>query len=274
MVVNHNWPAFAIDALTTRDTLHGILIMTDTRYFYLRRLHSLLGVIPLGVFLINHLLTNSTAIVSAEFFEEKVKLIHLLGPALPIVEAVLIFVPLALHIALGIYIATQAKMNTSTLKYARNYAYTFQRITGWIAVVYITYHVVHLRFMQNMEEEPFSITLARMFSEGIWGLPGVVWMALYFIGGMAVIFHFANGLCTFCMRWGITVGPQSQRRMAFLATGVGAVLALMLISSIIGFARTAPRLSEPGFKEKLLQIHEKKEIDGKTMISRGVSTHA
>ncbi|MCC6546926.1 succinate dehydrogenase [Candidatus Sumerlaeota bacterium] len=235
--------------------------MTNTRYFYLRRLHSLLGVIPLGVFLLNHLLTNSTAIISAEFFEEKVKLIHLLGPFLPIVEAVLIFVPLSLHVALGIYIASQAKMNTSTIKYARNYAYSFQRITGWIAVVYISYHVIHLRFMHDMHQEPFSITLAKMFSEGLWGLPGVVWILLYFIGGLSVIFHFANGLCTFCMRWGITVGPKSQRSMAYVAGGLGVMLTLMLISSIVGFARVAPRMkSEPGLEQKLIQIHEPKEI--------------
>jgi succinate dehydrogenase/fumarate reductase cytochrome b subunit (b558 family) len=147
--------------------------MNNASYFLLRRLHSLLGIFPLGLFLFNHLLTNSTAMISAEFFEEKVKLIHMLGPLLPIVEAVLIFVPLSLHIALGIYIATQGKIEISGLPYRRNYAYAFQRWTGWIALVYIAYHVIHLRFMHDMHAEPFSLVLARMFNEGMWGIPGI-----------------------------------------------------------------------------------------------------
>jgi succinate dehydrogenase/fumarate reductase cytochrome b subunit (b558 family) len=157
--------------------------MNNASYFLLRRLHSLLGIFPLGLFLFNHLLTNSTAMISAEFFEEKVKLIHMLGPLLPIVEAVLIFVPLSLHIALGIYIATQGKIEISGLPYRRNYAYAFQRWTGWIALVYIAYHVIHLRFMHDMHAEPFSLVLARMFNEGMWGIPGIAWIAFYLVGG-------------------------------------------------------------------------------------------
>ena len=232
--------------------------MNNASYFLLRRLHSLLGIFPLGLFLFNHLLTNSTAMISAEFFEEKVKLIHMLGPLLPIVEAVLIFVPLSLHIALGIYIATQGKIEISGLPYRRNYAYAFQRWTGWIALVYIAYHVIHLRFMHDMHAEPFSLVLARMFNEGMWGIPGIVWIAFYLVGGLAVVYHFANGLCTFCMSWGITVGPKSQKMMAYAATGVGAVLTLMLLTAIVAFVRIGPKAEEPGFKEKLQLIHAAK----------------
>ncbi len=208
--------------------------MNNTNYFLLRRIHSLLGVIPLGVFLFNHLLTNSTGIVSAEFFEEKVYLIHLLGPVLPLVEAAVIFIPLAIHIALGVYIATTSRIEVgSNLPYGRNWAYAFQRWTGWIALVFIVYHVIHLRFLHDMDAVPFSVELGHMFA----GMDALIFIPAYFIGAMAVIFHFSNGLCTFCMTWGITVGPESQRKMAYAATGVGAILTAMLVASIVGFAR-------------------------------------
>lgn len=231
--------------------------MTSSQYFLLRRLHSLLGIFPLGLFLFNHLLTNSTAIFGARVFEEKVRLIHMLGPALPLVEALFIFVPLSLHIVLGVYIATQARMEIKNMPYARNYAYVLQRVTGWIALVYIAYHVIHLRFFHDMQAEPFSLVLGRMFTEGIWGLPGLVWALIYLIGGLAVVFHFANGLCTFCMTWGITTGPRSQRAMAYAASAVGLLLTLMLISSIVGFMRIGPHVHDPGFKEEMQLIHAK-----------------
>lgn len=167
-------------------------------------------------------------------FEEKVALIHSLGPALPVVEAVFIFIPLLLHIGLGIAIAIQGKGNTGTIKYARNYAYTAQRITGWLALVFIAYHVITLRFLHDMNEAPFSAVLAGQFQNPLY-------MIAYLLGGASVIFHFANGICTFCMTWGITVGSSSQRSMAKFATAVGVVLMALLLGSIAGFARMDPQ---------------------------------
>jgi succinate dehydrogenase / fumarate reductase cytochrome b subunit len=203
--------------------------MDNTNYFLLRRLHSLLGVFPLGIFLFNHLLTNSTLAISMEFFEHKVALIHSLGPLLPFVEAGFIFIPLAIHIGLGVYIALQSRIEIGAMNYGRNWAYAFQRWTGWIALAYIAYHVIHLRFLHDMAAEPFSITLAKMFT--IMPFAAII-VPAYIIGGLAVVYHFANGLCTFCMSWGITVGPKSQQLVARAAIGVGAVLTLMLLTGI------------------------------------------
>ncbi|MBI1292550.1 hypothetical protein GC173_15130 [bacterium] len=233
--------------------------MGSTNYFLLRRVHSLLGIFPLGLFLFNHLLTNSTGMVSAEFFEHKVALIHMLGPLLPLVEAVFIFIPLALHIALGVYIALQGKVEVgATMPYARNWAYALQRWTGWFALVFIVYHVVHLRFLHDMHTTPFSIELATMF----YGGPlSIIWVIAYFIGGLSVVYHFANGICTFCMTWGLTVGPKSQMWMARAALGVGAILTLMLLSSIAGFTRIGYQYAQmdeaeqKSFVESLQAIH-------------------
>ncbi|MDX2176152.1 MAG: succinate dehydrogenase [Candidatus Sumerlaeia bacterium] len=205
----------------------------NVRYFLLRRLHSLLGIFPLGIFLFGHLVTNGQAIMGAEAFEHKVALIHSLGPALPIVEAVMIFIPLALHIALGIVIALTGKSNAGTLKYGRNIAYTLQRLSGWAALAFILYHVVTLRFLHDMDAVPFSAHLAQLFKNPLW-------VAVYFLGSLSVVYHFANGICTFCMTWGLTVGRTSQLWMARAAVGVGAALMLLATSSLIGFIKMDP----------------------------------
>ena len=231
--------------------------MNNSNYFLLRRLHSLLGVFPLGVFLFNHLLTNSTAIVSAKFFEEKVALIHALGPLLPLVEAGFIFIPLALHIVLGIYIALTAKTEVGGhLPYGRNWAYAFQRWTGWIALVFIVYHVIHLRFIHKplMYDIPFSVKLGEMFTQTPVAF---IYVPLYILGGLAVIYHFANGLCTFCMSWGITVGPQSQRYMAYAATAVGLLLTLLLLTGVWAFIQIGldPAFTTEEFLQPLRDVH-------------------
>lgn len=212
--------------------------MTNLNYFWIRRIHSLLGVIPLGVFLFGHLTTNSMAFFGQEAFDHKVALIHSLGPLLPIVEATVIFVPLALHILIGIFIALTGKSNVGDLGYRRNWAYTLQRWSGWAALAFIVWHTLTLRFMDVAR--PYALTpggtgffeyLAVMFTN----YP--LFTLAYIIGGVAVIYHFANGLCTFCMTWGITVGPKSQQGMAYVATAAGVVLLGMLLSSIAGFYR-------------------------------------
>lgn len=214
--------------------------MNETQYFLIRRLHSLLGVFPLGIFVVAHMTTNSMSIFGVEAFDDKVALIHSLGPLLPFVEAALIFIPLALHIVIGIYIALTSKSNTSDLGYARNWAYSIQRWSGWAALVFLLYHTITLRFIGMADEAGFFAYLAEAFRNPLF-------TAFYFLGGVAVIYHFANGLCTFCMTWGLTVGPRSQKWMALIATGVGFVLLSMLVASIVGFIIADIPLEMPTF---------------------------
>ena len=54
-----------------------------TRYFYLRRLHSLTGVVPIGLFLLDHFFTNSFS-WTPEAFNAEVKKLN----TLPLVKAI------------------------------------------------------------------------------------------------------------------------------------------------------------------------------------------
>ncbi len=213
--------------------------MNNMQYFLIRRVHSLLGVIPLGAFLFAHLTTNSMSVFGQDAFTHKVALIHSLGPLLPFVEAAFIFIPLALHIVIGVAIALTAKNNATELGYGRNWAYTAQRWTGWAALAFILYHTITLRFLDVagvgakatggvQAGDVFFQYLAEAFQNPLFILA-------YLVGSASVIFHFANGLCTFCMTWGITVGPKSQKWMAYIATAVGIMLMGMMVSSIVGF---------------------------------------
>jgi len=183
------------------------------------------------------------ALFGQEAFAHKVELIHSLGPLLPFVEAGFIFIPLAIHIVLGVVIALTGKTNQGDLGYARNWAYTLQRWTGWAALAFIVYHTVELRFLDEAGTALYAgqIVAGKVLSAGdVFFLhlteefQSPVYMLIYLLSGAAIIYHFANGLCTFCMTWGITVGPRSQKVMAVFAFLAAMALLGMVVASIAG----------------------------------------
>ena len=101
--------------------------------FLLRRLHSLSGVVPVGAYMVIHLLTNASVLDSAAAFQRNVYSIHSFGAVLPVIEWVFIFLPLIFHAVYGVLIVRGAVPNSGTYKYMSNVRYTLQRATGMIA---------------------------------------------------------------------------------------------------------------------------------------------
>ncbi len=83
--------------------------MSGNREFYFRRLHSLLGVIPVGIFLIQHLVVNQFAARGAEAFNSVAHFMDSL-PFRYALEIFIIFLPLIYHAVYGVYIAFTAKI--------------------------------------------------------------------------------------------------------------------------------------------------------------------
>ena len=76
-------------------------------------------------------------------------------------------------------------------------------------------------------------------SEGI-SIAGIAISLFYLLGISAAVYHFANGLWTSAITWGLTVSQAAQRRWGVICTGVGAVLMLMAWSALIGFLTVDP----------------------------------
>lgn len=209
-------------------------------HFFLRRLHSLCGVVPVGVFLINHLLTNSLTPWPTAF-DAEVGWIHSL-PYLVFIEFGLIILPLAFHAAYGVAIALQGKSNVATYGYADNWRYTLQRVTGWIAAVFIVVHLLHFRLAWLIGNTSYpdliheqGLTAYNAAAHGFSSLM-VVWMVVYAVGLTASVYHFANGLCTFCITWGITVGVRSRRYVSIGAACLGLILLTWGFMSLVGLS--------------------------------------
>lgn len=230
----------------------------DRHYHLLRRLHSLSGVAPIGLFLFPHLTTNSSIVwgkalnaekfthlgITAEgagiaTFQHEVDFIHGL-PALILIEVFGLWLPIAYHILLGIYFARSGRLNVDRYRYQGNVRYALQRLTGYIGVLFIFLHVSSLRWgwtywglAPTFDADAATSSTALHLQSGSTGL---LLAAFYLVAVLALVFHFANGLWTAAITWGLTITEGAQRRWGYVCAVVGVALAVAGISAIAGFA--------------------------------------
>lgn len=201
--------------------------MSGNREFANRRLHSLLGVVPIGVFLIQHLTVNYFATRGEEAFNNAA---HFMGnlPFLYFLEIFIIFLPLLYHAIYGIYIAFTAKNNVGRFGYFRNWMFLLQRVTGIITLVFIAWHVWETRIAAM-----FGAEVNFDMMESILSNP--VSLVFYIVGVLSAIFHFSNGLWSFAVSWGITVTPKSQLVSTYVTIGIFVLLSIVGLRAIFAF---------------------------------------
>ncbi|MCI3919974.1 succinate dehydrogenase cytochrome b558 subunit [Paenibacillus sp. TRM 82003] len=196
-----------------------------------RKIHSLLGVIPLGGFIFAHLLTNYSAHQGGpEKFESHVAFIHSL-PLVLALEIFLIWLPLLYHGVYGLYVAYQSRNNVSNYGYVRNWAFAAQRITGVITFVFVVWHVWDTRVqvaLGHVDKDALGSHMHEIASN-----PLFYW--IYIVGIIAAVFHFCNGLWSFLVSWGITVGPRAQRFASYATMGLFVIMSVMFIMSLNAF---------------------------------------
>ncbi len=107
----------------------SIEVIRQRSYFLIRRLHSLLGIVPVGAFLCVHLTINATILLGGDKFGLAVDLIHMLERfhLLIPVEIAFIFLPILFHAVLGVVIALSGTVNVDRYKYCGNIRYVIQR---------------------------------------------------------------------------------------------------------------------------------------------------
>lgn len=203
--------------------------MAKERQFLLRRLHSLLGVIPIGVFLIQHLIINHFAVYGPESFNKAGAFIHDL-PFRPLLEWVIIYLPILFHAILGVYIVFVTKNNVTRYGYFRNWMYYLQRVTGIITLVYIAVHIWQTTVQINF----FNADLSFDLMDSILANPAMFWF--YIVGLISTTFHFSNGLWSFVVSWGITQSPKSQKVATYVTLIVFLGLSYVGVRALLAFA--------------------------------------
>lgn len=195
--------------------------------FYIRRLHSLLGIIPVGLFVAQHLVINHFATRGPEAFNAASDFMGNL-PFVLFLEWFIIYIPLMLHAFYGLYIAFTAKNNVKRFGTFRNWMFKLQRLTGIFLVVFIAWHIYETRIQKALGAEVNFDMMAN-----ILGNPFM--LAFYIAGVIAATFHLANGLWSFLVTWGITQSPRSQNIVTYVSLGVFLILSVIGVQALLAF---------------------------------------
>lgn len=203
--------------------------MSEQRDFFYRRLHSLLGVIPIGVFVIQHLIVNHFAVYGKESFNKAASFMANL-PFVLVLEIFIIYLPILFHAILGVYLVFVARNNVKRYGYFRNWMFFLQRITGIITFVFIVVHVWQTKIQVVIGSSEVDYSLM----EGILSQPFFFWF--YVIGVISTVFHLANGLWGFAVSWGIIQSPRSQQITTYVTLIVFLAVSYIGIRSLLAFA--------------------------------------
>jgi succinate dehydrogenase / fumarate reductase, cytochrome b subunit len=215
--------------------------------FLWRRLHSLSGVVPVGGFLCYHIFENATALRGPAAYNE---MVHSVNTMLPrqyfwALELFGIIIPLLFHSLYGVYIASTGQQNVGRYAYGSNVAYWVQRISGYLAFVYIVVHVGVLRGWVTLlgnhlapnqtsdlvtyDDVAAHLGNSRFITADSW-MTGNGMFVLYLVGTLMTLFHFTNGLNGFAWTWGLAAGRVAQRRVQSIAWALFLVLGLATLN--------------------------------------------
>jgi succinate dehydrogenase / fumarate reductase cytochrome b subunit len=241
--------------------------------FIVRRVHSLLGLVPVGAFLAFHLFTNGSVFDGPAAFQTRVDQIYSVGPTtMMFLEWMFIYTPILVHGLLGMLIVMRGERNLAHYPYAGNFRYTLQRWTGVIAMLFIFYHVFHMSGWLRIDWWTKSVAekfggakfdpqhAAQSMAVAIrasWVL-GVV----YTVGMLSAVYHLANGLWTMGITWGVWSTPHAQRWANVPCALVGLALAMMGTSSLIGIYRLdLPPVHPKSAVQKTLEVQRAREVN-------------
>ncbi|MFZ9880360.1 MAG: hypothetical protein ACO3QC_03035, partial [Phycisphaerales bacterium] len=118
--------------------------------------------------------------------------------------------------------------------------YMLQRLTGYLGVLFLFMHISSLRWgwtyggiMPSFDAAHAASTTAAHLQGGFFPYFNA---AFYAVCVLALVFHFANGLWTAAITWGLTVSKQAQQRWGVVCAGIGIALAAAGMTAVVGFS--------------------------------------
>ena len=238
--------------------------------FLIYRLFSLAGLVPVGAFLVVHLLTNASVLAGPGVFQSRVDMIHALGPLLVPIEVLFIFLPMLFHAAVGFLIIANGLSNVGSYPYVGNVRYTLQRATGMIAFVFIIGHVIHLHWLGSAfgggRFDPHEAS-----SSAAVAIQPPLATALYAIGVLCAVFHFANGLWTMGITWGLWTSPAAMRRANAISVAFGVLLAAAGLGALGGLQGLRGEKLEAA---RAIEANMERERTSRELLLRGAQKHS
>ena len=105
----------------------------------------------------------------------------------------------------------------------------FQRVSGILAFIFIAMHLWQTRLQKAFYGKSVDYNLMHET------LQHPLWAIFYIICVIAVVFHFANGLWSFCVTWGFLQSKKSQRVFTWISLIVFLVISYIGVAAVIAF---------------------------------------
>ena len=193
--------------------------------YLLRKLHSLSGLLPVGAFLAEHFWSNSAALVSPDKYNAVSQELQTI-PFRPLVELLVIVLPILFHGGYGVYIWLRGKSNVSQYPWVGNWMYTLQRYTGLVAFAFIAWHFYTERVVTGGKSTYDSVAM---------DLHSPLYLAFFAVGILCSSFHLGVGIWNFLCKWGLAATARAQRAAGRLGAVVGITFSLVGLLILIGF---------------------------------------
>lgn len=195
-------------------------------YIALRRWNAFLGLFAVGAFLVEHVVVNSFS-ASGPFVYNAVARSLAGIPNILLIEALCIWLPMALHVGGGLWLASHAPADAPVVDAPWPWQPAAQRASGIALAFFVPTHMAVTRLAPHAgrADTDYFTLMAHQLREPLW-------LAIYVAGMLAASFHAGNGLVVAARLWGWggTRTPKALTASAllvFLAFSIAGVRALL-----------------------------------------------
>lgn len=216
------------------------LAITRENFFW-HKLHSLTGVVPVGYYMVQHLVLNAFSLAGPDKFNGVIDFFEgIPWYVLLTMEIFFIWLPILFHGLYGLVIVDHAKPNYFGTKYgwSQNRMFTLQRYSGIFIFAFLIYHFIENTGVKyathNSDAVKFEAWHQQLTSHAY------LWLVFYMAGVLAASYHLGYGLWNFCIRWGITVSEAAQMRIQKASAIVFILLTLLGWAALAGFLIPRP----------------------------------
>ncbi len=199
-----------------------------SRSFWLGKLFSLVGILPIGVYVFVHLYHNMGSLSGEAQFNQ-----HLIEsrsfPLIVPLTVLVIWIPIVFHGLYGLFVIKKARPNLSQYRYFENLKYVLQRLSGVGLLLFIPAHIYKTRIETYFENSSLD------FHHMVEALHEPLTLSVYLLGVLGVAFHLANGVWQFSIGWGVAGSQKGMNRILYFSLFLFIVLLGMGYASIWGF---------------------------------------
>ncbi len=173
-------------------------------YILTRRVHSLIGMVSLGLFIFSNLILGTLMVKNPNLMSGWTVFVDSV-PILRVLEFLVIIIPIIFYLFYTMIIAYNGSSNTMDYSFLGNWLYFLNRIAATVMLVFVLYHIYAVHLHCFVAKEPANLIYLKSLisSKSI--------MVFYLIGTLATIFNCAIAWMNGAMIFGLTATAKSRK---------------------------------------------------------------